>query len=210
MYYCPVCGSILEFMPCADCGFDLSRCAELYPTLTAQAVSAPVLRASRNTLYEALRRAKLDLEERLKQVQAMEEKLIVQERELQTLRIRFGGLFAEAGTGALEGGSSIPIPGVENQRKGSSNTGMLYRFADTKDSAQEIKTWECECGCRNPVGRRFCVNCGNAENRAEKTAPIRTQVTRAAENNKKWECNCGCRNPMVIPYCKNCGSTRSD
>lgn len=51
MYYCPICGNILGLMPCADCGFDLSRCAEMYPTLTAQAEPRQALRLFRRAAF---------------------------------------------------------------------------------------------------------------------------------------------------------------
>lgn len=209
MYYCSVCGNNQELMPCADCGFDLSCCVELYPTLTAQ-VSAPALWTRRNALYEELRRVILDRNELAKQVEDMEEKLAEQERKLKVQRIHLAMLGAKTDTGAREGASGILNPDEENQRIVPSKTSMPHRFAEARDPAQEIRTWECECGCRNPMGRRYCVNCGNAENSAAKAATMRASVTWTPEQNKKWECDCGCRNPMNIRYCKNCGSTRSD
>ena len=49
--HCQICGNELKGCVCPDCGFDLSRCAELYPTLTSDAAAGDALWKYRRALY---------------------------------------------------------------------------------------------------------------------------------------------------------------
>ena len=170
--HCLICGNELQGCLCPRCGFDLSLRGADYPTLVPEERKEPPLWILRSAYWDALN----DIIQALtKQVQELERRR-----------------------------ASAPEP--ENGSRQTEPTSFA-------------KKWECECGCRNSMGVRYCTNCGRIipEARRDPTTEsqgfgsFRSSAARTAPASPaaKWECSCGCRNPVGIRYCRNCGQTRT-
>ena len=168
--HCLICGQALAQYICPTCGFDLSCCGELYPSLGPEAPDRTALWARRSAYYRALNEKIRSLTERAEELEkqpavSSQRQPVSQKSEPLPLTKKW-----ECACGYRNSmnvryctncGRIMPTAKGDPTKENTAAASTFFR--PRSKTVQNTGKWECDCGCRNPGAVRYCINCGQTK-----------------------------------------------
>ena len=197
---CQICGNLLEEGVCPCCGFDLSACAELYPTLMEEVPPATALWQLRLALYQRA------AEGGGARSEATDPDPVTADPDPRSDGWSCSCGYRNYAHSRFCASCGKPAPEKKDSendgdRAPAGQGGESGRTGGRNRAGARSDGWSCECGYRNYAHSRFCASCG-------KSRPEQFRRIAPGSQEETWSCECGARNRMRAKFCAVCGKER--